>query len=219
MTMREPSLWELQKQRNPGHSQWYIERFETMRAQGADLNGEARLIDAMVPRGASILDAGAGPGRVGGELARLGHHVVGVDIDADLVHQAQLDHPAGSWHVGDLSDLDSALPEGYRGSFDAVVCAGNVMTFLAPSSRRAVLAGFAEALAPGGRAAIGFGAGRGYDFEEFFADAEAAGLGRNLTLATWDLQPFEDGSTFLVSILKKPENPARELGERVSLLG
>lgn len=50
----------------PGHSQWYIERFRTMAREGADLEGEARLIDAMVARGSRILDAGCGPGRVGG---------------------------------------------------------------------------------------------------------------------------------------------------------
>lgn len=217
--MREPSLWEVQKQRNPGHSRWYIERFETMRAQGADLNGEARFVDAMVPRGAAILDAGAGPGRVGGELTRRGHRVVGVDIDPDLVDQARIDHPEATWAVGDLADLDSALAPGYQGSFDAVVCAGNVMTFLAPSTRRAVLAGFASALVPQGRAAIGFGAGRGYDFTDFFDDAAAAGLSRSLTLGTWDLKPFSDDSTFLVAILEKPADPAQNKGARTSLLG
>ena len=51
---------------NPGHSHWYIERFRTMEAEGADLGGEVRFIDAMLPRGARVLDAGCGPGRVGG---------------------------------------------------------------------------------------------------------------------------------------------------------
>ena len=40
--------------------------------QGADLVGEARLIDAMVPRGAAILDAGCGPGRHAGHLHERG---------------------------------------------------------------------------------------------------------------------------------------------------
>nr|HEX2578749.1 SAM-dependent methyltransferase [Aquihabitans sp.] len=67
--------------RNPGHSSWYVERFRTMAREGQDIDGEARLVDAMVPRGARILDAGCGPGRVGGALGRLGHDVVGVDLD------------------------------------------------------------------------------------------------------------------------------------------
>ncbi|NKY07717.1 SAM-dependent methyltransferase, partial [Cellulomonas hominis] len=68
--MRQPTRWEQIGQQNPDRSQWYVERFRTMAAQGADLAGEARMIDAMVPRGARVLDAGCGPGRVGGELAR-----------------------------------------------------------------------------------------------------------------------------------------------------
>ena len=31
-----------------GHAQWYIERFRRMAADGADLLGEARLLDALV---------------------------------------------------------------------------------------------------------------------------------------------------------------------------
>ena len=31
----------------PGHSDWYIERFRTMAAEGHDLDGEARFVDAM----------------------------------------------------------------------------------------------------------------------------------------------------------------------------
>ncbi len=53
-----------------GHSQWYVDRFRTLAAEGADLEGEARLVDAMRPRGARILDAGCGPGRLAGRAAR-----------------------------------------------------------------------------------------------------------------------------------------------------
>ena len=48
-----------------GHSQWYIDRFRKMAAEGVDLGGEARLLDAMVSPGSRILDAGCGLGRVG----------------------------------------------------------------------------------------------------------------------------------------------------------
>lgn len=48
--MANPTRWVTDTK--PGHSQWYIERFRTMAADGADLVGEARLVDAMVPRGA-----------------------------------------------------------------------------------------------------------------------------------------------------------------------
>lgn len=192
-------MWEAQKRANPGHSAWYIERFEKMRAEGADLHGEARLVDAMVPRGSRILDAGCGPGRVGGELANRGHQVVGVDVDSELIEAARRDHPGVQWLVGDLAELD--LPaQGIEDPFDIIVCAGNVMTFLAPGTAPKVLERLGAHLADGGRLVTGFGAGRGYAFEQFFADAEAAGLTCQLRLATWDLRPFEADSDFLVAV-------------------
>src|SRR3712207_7124098 len=40
----------------------YVQRFRTLAAQGNDIVGEARLVDAMLPRGSRVLDAGCGPG-------------------------------------------------------------------------------------------------------------------------------------------------------------
>jgi SAM-dependent methyltransferase len=184
----------------PGHSAWYIERFRSMAAEGRDLDGEARFVDAMAPRGARILDAGCGPGRVGGRLAALGHDVVGVDIDAALIAAAREDHPGAAWHVADLATLDLS-ESGAAVVFDAVVCAGNVMTFLDPATRRDVLQRLAQHLAPDGRLVVGFGAGRDYDFDEFTADAVAVGLREELRLASWDLRPFTVTSDFLVAVL------------------
>lgn len=194
--MRTPTRWEARTQADPEHSHWYVERFRRMARDGADLAGEARLVDAMVPRAARILDAGCGPGRVGGELARRGHVVVGVDVDPVLIEAAREDHPGPRWLVGDLAELDLAGE-----TFDVVVCAGNVMTFLAPRTEVEVLRRFAAHLAPGGRAVVGFGAGRGYPFESFFADVAAAGLRVEAKFSTWDLRPFDEGSDFLVAIL------------------
>lgn len=199
---REPNAWQQALDENPGHSQWYIERFRAMAREGRDLDGEARFVDAMAPRGARILDAGCGPGRVGGALARRGHTVVGVDYDPALVAAAQEDHPGPTWLQGDLADLD--LPaRGIDEPFDVIVCAGNVMTFLAPSTRRDVLAGFARHLADDGRAVIGFGAGRGYAFGEFGADVQASGLRIDLRLGTWDLRPYRVDGDFLVAVCSR----------------
>src|SRR3712207_4121528 len=180
---------------DPEHSAAYVQRFRTLAAQGMDLVGEARLVDAMLPRGSRVLDAGCGPGRVGAHLHDAGHQVVGVDADPVLIAAAEEDHPGPRWLVGDLAELD--LPaQGLPGLFDAIVCAGNVVTFLAPSTRTAVLRRLRAHVAPGGRAAIGFGAGRGYEFAEFLADARSAGWTEDLLLSTWDLRPFGADAEF-----------------------
>ena len=200
--MRPISRWEAKVQADPEHSHWYVERFRRMAANGADLAGEARLVDAMLPRGSRVLDAGCGPGRVGAELAARGHTVVGVDVDPVLVAAAEADHPGPRWLVGDLVELD--LPAvGISEPFDVVVCAGNVMTFLADGTEVEVLRRMGAHLAPGGRVVLGFGAGRGYAFDRFFDDVTAAGLRVDVALATWDLRPFTPSSDFLVAVLTR----------------
>ena len=199
MSTRRPTRWEARVATDPQHSHWYTDRFRRMCADGADLAGEARLVDAMVPRHARILDAGCGPGRVGAELHARGHAVVGVDVDPVLIDAARADHPGPDWRVGDLAELDLTADD--VEPFDLVVCAGNVMTFLAEGTEGEVLRRMATHLAPGGRVVIGFGAGRGYPFDRFFDDVVAAGLTVDLAASTWDLRPFTPEADFLVAVL------------------
>ena len=200
--MAERSEWTRIIEEDPEHSQRYIQRFRDMAAEGVDLGGEARLIDAMVGRSARILDAGCGPGRVGAILFDCGHRVVGVDGDPALIAAADVDHPGPTWLVGDLAELD--LPaRGEDEPFDAIVCAGNVLAFLAVSTRQLVLERLCAHLADDGRLVIGFGTGRGYEFTDFFADAAAAGLRVDLCSSTWDLRRFAEDSSFLVAVLTR----------------
>ncbi|GEP32804.1 hypothetical protein NSZ01_05720 [Nocardioides szechwanensis] len=199
--MVEQSAWMQRVAEDPDHSSWYVERFRSMAAAGKDLAGEARLVDAMVGRGSRILDAGCGPGRVGAELARLGHDVVGVDVDPVLIAAAAEDHPGPRWIVEDLAELDLGA-HGIPEPFDAIVCAGNVMTFLAPSTRAEVLRRLRGHVHEEGRVVIGFGVGRDYEFSEFLSDAGQAGLEPDLLLSTWDLRPWLPDSSFLVAVLR-----------------
>lgn len=186
-----------------GHSQWYIDRFRTMAAEGADLDGEARMVDAMLPRHARILDAGCGPGRTAGALAARGHDVVGVDVDPALIAAAEADHPGPRYLVADLADLDLAA-QGEPEPFDAAVLAGNVMAFVAPDTEAAVLARIAAHLRPDGFAVIGFGIDRGYALDDFDTHSAAAGLTLEHRFATWDLRPWHDDAGFAVTVLRKP---------------
>ncbi len=193
--------WERITREDPDHSDWYVERFRSMAAAGKDIVGEARLIDAMVERGSRILDAGCGPGRVGGHLAAVGHEVVGVDLDPVLIAAAEEDHPGPTWLVDDLATMD--LPaRGIDEGFDAIVCAGNVVTFLAPSTRAAVLERLRAHLREAGRLVVGFGTDRDYPVEEFLDHARSAGLTPDVLLSTWHLHPYRDGDGFLVAVLR-----------------
>ncbi|MEI2639560.1 MAG: class I SAM-dependent methyltransferase [Microthrixaceae bacterium] len=185
---------------NPDHSQFYIERFKQMDREGRDLHGEARLIDAMLGRGAKVLDAGCGPGRVGGRLASLGHHVVGVDLDPELIAEANSVHPTATWVVGDLETFDS-VARGSESHFDVVFSAGNVLPFVREDGRAAAVATMARHTATDGRLVIGFGSGRGYGFDAFLADAAAVGMRPDHLASTWDLRPLTDQSDFIVAIL------------------
>jgi len=186
-----------------GHSQWYIERFRAMAAEGVDLGGEARLLDAMTPPGSRILDAGCGPGRVGAVLHARGHQVVGVDADPDLITAAREDHRGPRWVVADLAELDlpaAGIPE----PFDAAVLAGNVLAFVAPGTEPEVLRRIATHLVPDGVAVVGFGTTRGYALEAFDADLGSAGFALEHRFATWDLRPWHHGAEFAVSVLRLP---------------
>jgi SAM-dependent methyltransferase len=199
----EQSKWVEITTEDPEHSSRYVERFRAMAAAGDDIEGEARFVDALAPRNGRILDAGCGPGRVGGRLHRSGHVVVGVDVDPVLIAAAEEDHPGPTWLVGDLAELD--LPSAGRAEpFDVIVCAGNVMAFLAPSTRRQVLAKLRDHLAADGRLVVGFGAGRGYPFDEYRADVAAVGLVIDLELGTWHLHPFTSDADFHVTVLHRP---------------
>jgi SAM-dependent methyltransferase len=186
---------------DPGHSQWYIERFRTMAAEGADLGGEARLIDAMVPPRSRVLDAGCGPGRLGAVLHERGHIVVGVDFDPALIEAAEQDHPGPRWLVADLAELDLAAM-GEPEPFAAAVLAGNVMVFLAPVTETDVLARVAAHVVPDGFVVTGFHLNRDLSLARFDECVEAAGLRIEHRFATWDLRAWHDEADFAVSVLR-----------------
>ncbi|MCS4490543.1 MULTISPECIES: bifunctional 2-polyprenyl-6-hydroxyphenol methylase/3-demethylubiquinol 3-O-methyltransferase UbiG [unclassified Corynebacterium] len=184
---------------NPNHSEQYAQRWYRFQAEGRDIVGEARLIDALAPRGAKILDAGCGTGRIGGYLSQQGHHVVGTDLDPVLIDYARKDYPEARWEVGDLC-VDPLPGDNY----DLIVSAGNVMGFLPPEGRLPALKNIARVLSANGRAVIGFGIGRGWLFPHFLEMAREAGFKESLLLESWDGRPFEADSEFLVAVLEKP---------------
>jgi cyclopropane fatty-acyl-phospholipid synthase-like methyltransferase len=185
------------------HSQWYADHFRELAAEGADIEGEARFIDALVNPGSRILDAGCGQGRTAGALVQRGHHVVAVDVDATLLTAARGDHPGPTYIECDLVELDLRDDRGERMTFDAAVSAGNVITFVTPGTEVGVLRTIRSHLQPDAPCVIGFHTER-YAVEDFDRDVSAAGFILESRFATWHLRPWHDDADFAVSVLRNP---------------
>jgi SAM-dependent methyltransferase len=198
--MARPTRW--QTETKPGHSDWYVDRFRRMAAEGADLGGEARLVDAMLAPRSRVLDAGCGTGRVGAVLHERGHTVVGVDADPVLIEAAEKDHPGPRWLVADLTELD--LPAaGEPEPFDGAVLAGNVMVFLSPGTETQALRRVAAHVRDDGPIVVGFHVNRELALADFDDAAAAAGLAIEHRFATWDLRRWHADADFAVTVLRK----------------
>jgi 2-polyprenyl-3-methyl-5-hydroxy-6-metoxy-1,4-benzoquinol methylase len=189
----------------------YGAHFARLISEGADIEGEARLADVLVPRRARILDAGSGMGRVGAALLARGHEVVGVDFDEEVLAQSRDTFPTLPLVASRLDQLapDVLAAAGCPTSYDLVVCVGNVMILLAPDTERTVLANLAALVEPEGRLLIGFalsgapaGASGTYPADEFVADCAGAGLEVESRFASYDLRPFTDDSDYVVHVLR-----------------
>lgn len=168
----------------------YAERFRKLAASGQDVHGEARFVDDLLPGPSRVLDAGCGTGRVGIELARLGHEVVGVDLDASMLAEARRERPDIRWLHADLVEL-AALDADALGArpFDLVIAAGNVIVYLTSGTEAAVVAAMAAVLGPGGLLVAGFAHDRHVDPAAYDGWCVAAGLEPVSSHAGWDDVP------------------------------
>jgi len=173
----------------------YLTRFSERIDAGDDVDGEARLADVLVERGARILDAGSGMGRVGIALRRKGHDVLAAEPDERLVTASRERWPELPVITKDILEL---TPEA-EGHFDLIVLVGNVMILLAEDTEVRALTTLKALLAPGGRILVGFhltggpALGRdGYTWDLFSADVEAAGLQAQHHFGGYHLEPVND---------------------------
>lgn len=105
--------------------------------------------------GGPVADLGCGPGHVAAHLRGLGLPVFGIDISPATVALARRAHPEIRFEVGALASLDAA-----DGALGGVVSWWSLLHTPA-AERPAVFDEWHRALAPGGRALLGFHVGEG----------------------------------------------------------
>jgi SAM-dependent methyltransferase len=187
----------------PGGGALYDRRFEDLAASGADVHGEAALVASY--GAGSVLDAGCGTGRVAIELDRRGHQVVGVDMDPGMLEAARMKSPQLLWIEGDLADAQLVLDR----QFDVVVMAGNVLIFTSPGTEGKVVSNMAGHLVPGGRLIAGYSLRPGgFSVTTHDELAARAGLILEDRWSTWDRQPFDQESTYAVSVHRSAREQA-----------
>jgi SAM-dependent methyltransferase len=199
-----PNRWE---RHLAGTDTDYARVFEGLIARGEDIDGEARLADVLAPRGARILDAGSGLGRVAGTLASRGHHLTAVEKDPDLVSRSRALFPEIAVVEVDILGLSAELLEdhGRPTSYDVIVLVGNVLIYLAEDTEVRALRTLGGLLAPEGRILAGFHPQKGpahsrdYPVDDFRSHAALAGLVVEHVFGGYDLRPLADD--YVVAVL------------------
>jgi SAM-dependent methyltransferase len=123
---------------------------------GADVPGAAaaelawRLLD--LRPGMRVLDLACGHGELANHLAARGCRVTGLDSSAVFLGRARADAAAAGVSVEYVAGDMRQLP--WTGRFDRVISWSTAFGYFDDTANRAVLAGIARALRPGGRLAM-----------------------------------------------------------------
>ena len=181
----------------------YAERFRELAARGEDVHGEASFVTALIPAPARVLDAGCGTGRVAIRLAALGYDVVGVDVDASMLHQAREEAPGLDWRIGDLAELHTGE------TFDVVLVAGNTIPLLEPGTLQSAVRHLAAQVRPGvGLLVCGFGLDPAHlpggcpvtPLADVDAALAAAGLEPVERFSAWDRTVYDEAEGYVVTV-------------------
>jgi SAM-dependent methyltransferase len=105
-----------------------------------------QVVEAGLPHGAKILDAGCGPGEMAAVLMQRGYEVWGIDIAEPMIRHARERGGATRFRVGDIERIP--FPDS---TFDGVVCLG-VLEYLDSDAK--ALTEIGRVLKPGGKAVV-----------------------------------------------------------------
>jgi len=131
--------------------------YDVVTAADVRLSGDVEIYASLAPAQGSVLELGAGTGRVAAALAVRGFEVVGIDLARPMLEQAQArraDLPSETaarltLKLGDMTALD------LKRTFDLVVCSYFTLAHVpAGAAWRNTFATAARHLAPGGLAAF-----------------------------------------------------------------
>src|SRR5699024_3044952 len=122
--------------------------------------------------------------------------------DPYLVNVANTKYPEATFEVADLADFALYDTHGALRTFDIVVSAGNVQAFLAAWERIPTLQNISAYIHWSSRFVAGSELGRGYSGKQCAAEVEAAGFEVFQRFGTWQFDPFEESSDFLLAILR-----------------
>ncbi|SEH03365.1 Methyltransferase domain-containing protein [Nonomuraea solani] len=116
-------------------------------------NGEPELVEGVTPPGGSVLELGAGVGRVTHPLVERGFSVVAVDESAEMLERVR----GARTVLGRVEEL--RLTE----RFDTVMLASQLVNTVHDGDRRALLAACARHVKPGGAVLIQWIPAEGHD--------------------------------------------------------
>lgn len=126
-------------------AEFYDLLYEGEKDHAAEAEFLAALIRGLAPEAVTLLDVGCGTGSHARALIDAGFEVDGVDLEPAFVEMARAKCPEGTFHVGDMTDLD--LPDRY----DAVTCLFSAIGYVrTEAGLRAAIAGMRALLNPGG---------------------------------------------------------------------
>lgn len=125
--------------------------------------------------------------------------MVGVDVDASMLAEAQRRAPDLTWARADLCALDLGR------TFDVVLLAGNVPLFTPPGTQDALLEACCRHVTPGGVLIAGFQLGRGYTLAAFDAVVDRVGARLADRWSTWDRERFAPDGDYAVSVVRVPQ--------------